>query len=65
MNEEEATRMPRRTMTVPEAAAELGISRSHAYELCNTGRIPAIRLGKRFVIPRGALAQMLGEHNDL
>ena len=48
------------TMTIPEVAKVLGISRGLAYELANTGRIPAIRISeRRLIVPRAALLKML------
>ena len=48
------------TMTVPEAAKALGISRNLCYELARRGELPVIRLGeKRLVISRIALERML------
>ncbi len=47
------------TFTVPETAALLGISRAHAYEIVARHHLPAIRLGRRVVIPRQALQDML------
>ncbi len=51
----------RATMTVEEAAERLGISRTLAYELASTGRLPApvLRLGRRIVVPRLALERVL------
>jgi excisionase family DNA binding protein len=51
----------RSTMTVEEAAARLGISRTLAYELARTGRLPApvFRLGRRIVVSRLALERVL------
>jgi excisionase family DNA binding protein len=46
------------TMTVDEAAAELGISRGTAYECARTGQIPTIRLGRRLLVPREALLRL-------
>jgi excisionase family DNA binding protein len=40
------------TMSVNELADHLGISRQKAYDSLNSGAIPAIRLGKRFIISR-------------
>lgn len=43
----------RRTLTVAEAARELGCSLALAYQACADGTIPAVRLGaRRWVIPR-------------
>lgn len=47
------------TLTVPEAAAVLGISRSMAYELVHTGDLPALRFGRRIVVPRRSLEALL------
>jgi excisionase family DNA binding protein len=52
--------MSRLTYTVPEAAKMLGISRSSAYECVKRGELPAIALGRRIVITRSALEQLLG-----
>ena len=43
--------MERLTVTVPEMAQMLGIGRIKAYELANIKGFPAIRLGKRIVVP--------------
>jgi len=50
----------RATLTIPEAAHILGISRSTAYELARTGELPVLRLGRRLVIPTNALDRLLG-----
>lgn len=49
----------RATLTVPEAAQILGISRSTAYELARVGTLPVLRLGRRLVVPTRALAALL------
>jgi excisionase family DNA binding protein len=49
----------RQTLTVDEAAEILGIGRNSAYEAVRRGEIPAIRLGRRLVVPRHALEQLL------
>lgn len=54
-----ASAQPSRVLTVDEAAAELGIGRSLAYEAVRRGEIPHIKLGKRIVIPRDAFERML------
>lgn len=46
-------------ITVPEAASMMGICRNFAYELVREGKLPSIRLGKRILIPRIALEEML------
>ena len=52
--------MERRTYTVTEAATVLGISRTSAYERVHAGELPALRLGRRIVIARRALEELLG-----
>ncbi|MFC1893618.1 helix-turn-helix domain-containing protein, partial [Chloroflexota bacterium] len=46
-------------ITVPEAAAMLGISRNFGYDLVKQGQLPVIKFGKRLLIPRVALEKML------
>lgn len=41
--------------SVEEAAALLGISRAHAYELVARGELTHVRLGRRIVVPKRAL----------
>lgn len=49
----------RKTLTVAEAAAALGISRNSAYEGIQRGEIPHLKIGRRIVVPRAALRRML------
>jgi excisionase family DNA binding protein len=49
------------TVNVPEVAKLLGISRATAYALANSGQLPAIRLGRRLLVPRALLEQLLSE----
>ena len=49
----------RATLTVDEAAAVLGISRTTAYESVRRGEIPARRFGRRVVILRHELERLL------
>ncbi len=45
----------RLTLSVEEAANILGISRAFAYQLVAKKELPAVRLGRRIVIPRKAV----------
>jgi excisionase family DNA binding protein len=49
----------RMTVTVEEAATILGVGRNKAYEAARSGEIPAIRIGKRLLVPRAALKRLL------
>lgn len=49
----------RSVLTVEEAAAELGIGRTLAYESVRTKQIPSIRIGRRVLIPRAAFEKAL------
>ncbi len=48
------------TLSVEEAAQLLGISRTLAYELVRRGDLPRLRLGRRVVVPRQALQDLIG-----
>lgn len=50
------------TMTVEEAAALLGISRSAAYRAVAVGQLPAIRMGRRLLVPTAKLEVLLGRN---
>jgi len=56
--------MHRQTLTVEEAGGLLGISRNSAYEAARRGELPAIRIGKRLIVPRAALEKLLGAPID-
>lgn len=47
------------TYTVDQVAALLGVSRASAYKAAGEGEIPAIRIGRRLVVPKVALEQLL------
>ena len=53
------------TLTVPQAAAALGISRNLAYEAARDGRIPAIRIGRRLLVPCRALEKILEDPQSI
>jgi excisionase family DNA binding protein len=50
----------RKTLTIREAAAELGICANAAYEAARTGELPTIKIGRRILVPLVALDKMLG-----
>ena len=47
------------TLTVRETAKWLGIGRQLAYDKVKTGEIPSLRIGRRYLVPRVALEQLL------
>ena len=47
------------TVSVPEAASILGISRQLGYRLVSVGEIPSIKVGQRIVVPTELLRAML------
>ena len=49
------------TLSVVEAARLLGISRNLCYEAIRTGEIPSLRIGKRVLVPRRALEELLNK----
>ena len=54
----------RLTYTVREAAEILGISITSAYECVQRGDIPSLTFGRRIVITRRDLEQLLGPLTD-
>lgn len=60
MNESESMTASRSlVLSVEEAAHLLGISRAHAYELVARDELAHIRLGRRVVVPRRAIDQLI------
>jgi excisionase family DNA binding protein len=47
-------------LTVEQTAKLLGISRGLAFAAARSGDIPSIRIGRRILVPRDRLRQMLG-----
>lgn len=47
-------------ISVLDAAKVLGISRSYAYMMANTGELPAVRLGRRILVPVASLRDLAG-----
>jgi len=49
----------RATVSVEEAARILGISRGLAYQMVHQGKMPVLRFGRRMVVPKKVLEQLL------
>lgn len=47
------------TLTVDETAKLLRISRNTAYMLANEGKLPVVRLGRRLLVPKKRLDDLL------
>jgi excisionase family DNA binding protein len=47
--------------TIREIAEELGVGLNQAYAAAKCGEIRAIRIGRRFIVPRSERARLLGE----
>jgi excisionase family DNA binding protein len=48
-----------RVLRVDEAARLLGVAASTYYQAAARGEVPAIRIGRRLVVPGAALARLL------
>ena len=53
------------TLNAREAAEVLRISKSKVYELAHSESFPAIRIGKRVVIPRDKLIQWMNNQAEV
>jgi excisionase family DNA binding protein len=49
----------RLTLTIEETAELLGVGRSTCYDAARRGEIRTVRLGRRILVPRDALHQLL------
>lgn len=52
-------KLVRETLTVPEAAKALGIGDTLAWRLVQTGELRTVKLGRRRLVPRSALDELL------
>jgi excisionase family DNA binding protein len=50
----------RPTLTIPEAAKLLGVSKSCAYEAAKEGQLPSIQVAGRRLVPTAKLLRLLG-----
>lgn len=54
--------MEKLTLSIPEAAQVLGISKSLMYRFANSGRIRVIKIGNRKLIPKKEIEKFLYEN---
>jgi excisionase family DNA binding protein len=52
---------PPRTVTIDEAGRMLGISRGLAYDAAKRGEIPTVKIGRRLLVPRARLLELIGD----
>lgn len=57
-NDHTAEQKPPRFLSVPEAAAELGVSTSRLRRAATLGQLRMVLIGKRKVIPRSELVRL-------
>jgi hypothetical protein len=50
-----------RVLSVETGGRMLGLGRTAAYQAARRGDLPTIRIGRRLVVPRARLAEILGE----
>lgn len=55
---------PRMCLSVDEVAEKMGISRPMAFKLANSPGFPAVRIGRRIVVPAEAFTRWLNEQAD-
>ena len=60
----QAVNVNRLCITVPEAAQMLGLSRNFTYDLVKRKELPAVKFGKRLLIPRIALEKRLEKGDE-
>lgn len=53
------------TYSIEEVAEVLGISRATAYNLANSKGFPVLRIGKRMVVPKEALAKWMEQQTNI
>lgn len=51
----------RGTYSAPEAFARLGVGRTLGYQMIRDGRLPALRFGRRVVVPVAAIERLLSD----
>jgi len=60
----ENDRGPPRVYDVKAVTRALGLSRNTVYELIRQGQIPSVRLGRRILVPREALENLLNVNKE-
>ena len=53
----------RLVFSVQEISRLLGLSRASTYEAVRVGSIPSIKVGRRILVPKSALQELLDRHS--
>jgi len=53
------------TLSVPEVAAALGISRAGAYELVRSDSFPKIKIGNRIIVPKDKFIAWMDKQSEV
>ncbi len=53
------------TLSVPEVAAVLGISRAGAYELVRSDSFPKIKIGNRIIVPKDKFIAWMDKQSEV
>jgi hypothetical protein len=61
---DELRRCDRATVTIDEAYPAIGISRGLAYQAARERQLPVLRVGRRLLVLRRPLLEMLGENDE-
>ena len=51
----------RKTISVEEAGQMLGLSRASSYQAAANGELPTIKIGRRLLVPKAKMRELLGE----
>ena len=52
-------------LTVEEVAVVLRLGRNSTYEAIRCGQIPSLRIGRRVLVPKVTVLQLLGRHDSI
>jgi excisionase family DNA binding protein len=55
----------RGTYSAPEAFERLGVGRTLGYQMIRDGRLPALRFGRRVVVPVAAIERLLADPSPI
>jgi len=53
--------MEKQTVTIKEAAQQLGLGHNAIYRAAKNGQIPSIRIGNRILVPKAVMQRLLAD----